>query len=238
MQTFITSITSSFSFALGQMFQVDKDKFNKIYNAYETVYIMGTFIIYTLMAVFLLPLIQIYTKGIKDANYTNVYLVFLFVLMNLFSNGKLPANHVLEYAGKFEETRSHAVIEMLINIVVSVLAIIKWGICGALFGTIIALIYRGAMMIFYSNRKVLGRSVFHTYKLWIINGVIFALIMLLFFVDSFSGLSFGKLVLNGIIHAIWIAGLYVSVNFVFQRNAFMTLIELYRGNKNKCLFRK
>jgi len=53
MQAFITSIVSGFSFALGQMFQVDRDKFNRVYSAYETVYIMATFIIYTLMAVFL-----------------------------------------------------------------------------------------------------------------------------------------------------------------------------------------
>ena len=108
-QTFITSIISGFSFALGQMFHVDKEKFMKVYNVYETFYIMSTFIIYTLMAVFLLPIIQIYTKGINDANYTNAYLLILFVIMNLLSNGKLPSNHVLEFSGKFEETRSHAI---------------------------------------------------------------------------------------------------------------------------------
>lgn len=231
MQSFITSIVSGFSFALGQLFQVDKDKFNKVYNVYETFYIMATFIIYTLMAVFLLPLVQIYTGGINDANYTNVYLVFLFVLMNLLSNGKLPSNHVLEYSGKFEQTRSHAIIEMVINIVVSVFAIIKFGICGAIFGTIIALIYRGTMMIYYANKKVLERSIFNTYKLWIINGLVFTFVMMIFFVDSFSGMSFGRLVLNGIIHSVWIVILYVFVNFVFQRNAFITVLELYRRNK-------
>lgn len=106
---------------------------------------------------------QIYTGGINDANYTNVYLVFLFVIMNLLSNGKLPSNHVLEFSGKFEETRSHAICEMIINIVVSVIAII----------------------------------------------------MIIFSVDSFSGLSFGKLVLKGIIHSIWILTLYIAANFVF-----------------------
>ena len=137
-QTFITSIISGFSFALGQMFHTDRNKFIKVYNVYETLYIMSTFIIYTLMAVFLLPLIQIYTSGINEANYTNVYLVLLFVIMNLLSNGKLPSNHVLEYSGKFEETRSHAIIEMIINIVVSVVAILFLGICGAILGTIVA----------------------------------------------------------------------------------------------------
>ena len=230
-QNFITSIISGFSFALGQMFHTDREKFMKVYNVYETFYIMATFIIYTLMAVFLLPLIQIYTQGVDDANYTNVYLVLLFVLMNLLSNGKLPSNHVLEYSGKFEETRSHAIIEMVINIVVSIAAILIWGICGAILGTIVALLFRGTMMIYYANKKVLERSMFHTYKLWLINGAVFALIMAIFFVDSFSGLSFISLLIKGIIHALWIVPLYVAVNFIFCRKAFKNLFELRRKVK-------
>ena len=226
-QTFITSIISGFSFALGQMFHTDREKFMKVYNVYETFYIMATFIIYTLMAVFLLPLIQIYTKGINDANYTNAFLVLLFVIMNLLSNGKLPSNHVLEYSGKFEETRSHAIWEMIINIAVSIISIIKWGICGAILGTIVALLYRGTMMIYYSNKKVLLRRNFHTYKLWIVNGAVFALIMMLFFVDSFSGLSFTRLLVKGIIHSLWIVPLYFAANFIFFKGAFKNLFELW-----------
>lgn len=230
-QNFITSITSGFSFALGQMFHTDKDKFMKVYNTYETVYIMATFIIYTLMAVFLLPLIQIYTQGINDANYTNVYLVILFVIMNLLANGKLPSNHVLEYSGKFDETRSHAIWEMVINIAVSVVAILYWGICGAIVGTIVALLYRGGMMIYYSNKKVLERSVFNTYKLWLVNGAIFVAIMVIFFVDSFSGLPFLQLLLKGVLHSLWIVPLYICVNLVLFKDAFKTLLEMWRNKK-------
>ena len=228
-QTFITSIISGFSFALGQMFHTDKEKFMKVYNVYETFYIMATFVIYTLMAVFLLPLIQIYTKGINDANYTNALLILLFVVMNLLANGKLPSNHVLEYAGKFEETRSHAIWEMIINIAVSIVSILKWGICGAIIGTIVALLYRGAMMIYYSNKKVLGRGMFHTYKLWIVNGAVFAALMAIFYVDSFSSLSFIRLLIKGVIHSLWIVPLYIGVNFVFFKRAFKNLIELWRN---------
>lgn len=230
-QMFITSIISGFSFALGQMFQTNREKFMKVYNVYETFYIMATFIIYTLMAVFLLPLIQIYTKGIDDADYTNVYLVLLFVLMNLLANGKLPSNHVLEYSGKFEETRSHAIIEMIINIVVSIAAILIWGICGAILGTIVALLYRGTIMIYYANKKVLERGIFRTYKLWLVNGAVFAAVMMIFFVDSFSGLSFVSLLIKGILHTLWIVSLYIGANLVFCREAFKNLSELRRADK-------
>jgi hypothetical protein len=190
---------------------------------------MATSIIYTLMAVFLLPLIQIYTSGINDAEYTNVFLVILFVIMNLISNSKIPANSIIEYSGDFEKTRSYAIWEMVINITISVIAISCMGICGAILGTIAALLYRGIMTIYYSNRKVLKRSQMCTYKILISNGVVFAGVMAIFFVDTFSNVSFFKLLLNGVVHSIWIAGLYLLVNFVFNKSAFKTIFELYRG---------
>ena len=227
-QNFITSIISGFSFALGQMFHTDRERFLKVYHVYETFYIMATFIIYTLMAVFLLPLIQIYTKGINDANYTNVYLVLLFVMMNLLSNGKLPSNHVVEFAGKFDQTRFHAIWEMVINILVSVFAILKWNICGAIVGTIVALLYRSTVMIFFANKKVLERGVLHTYKHWIVNGAVFGLIMIVFFVDSFSGLSFVKLLLKGMLHSLWIVPLYIGINYVFFKDAYEYILDVRR----------
>ena len=231
MQTLITSVVSGFNFALGQMFYSDREKFDKVFNVYETFYTMGTFLIYTLMAVFMLPLIQIYTGGINDANYSNVYLVLLFVIMNLLSNAKLPVNSVLEYSGKFKETKHHAIWEMVINIVVSVVAIIYIGICGAIVGTIVALIYRSIVIIRYINKEVLERSVFATLKCYLINGGIFVVIMLIFFVDSFSNMKFLPLLLNGMMHSVWILVLFVAVNFMFNKEAFKTLFTLIGRNK-------
>lgn len=237
-QNFITSVISSFTFALGQMFHTDREKFNKLYNVYETFYIMITFIIYTLMAVFLLPLIQIYTSGIHDAEYTNAFLVLLFVIMNLFANAKLPANGIIEYVGDFKKTRAYALWEMIINITVSVVAILYMGICGAIIGTIAALLYRGIVTIHYSNKKVLKRSQMRTYKILLANGLVFTVIMAVFFVDTFSRVSFLKLLVYGLMHAVWIIGAYIFVNFVFSRSAFKTILDLYRGKKTQCISQK
>lgn len=232
-QNFITSIVSSFTFALGQMFHADRERFDKLFNVYETFYTMATFIIYTLMGVFLLPLIQIYTSGINDAEYSNTLLVFLFVLMNLIANSKIPVNSVIEYSGNFAKTRSYAIWEMIINITVSVAAILYMGICGAILGTIAALVYRGVVTIYHSNKNVLKRNQLNTYKIIFSNGAVFAAVMAIFFVDTFSGLPFLKLLLNGLVNSVWIVGLYVIVNLVFNRAAFKTILELYREKKNQ-----
>jgi len=232
-QNFITNVVSSFTFALGQMFHTDRGKFDRLYNTYETFYVMATFMIYTLMAVFLLPLIQIYTSGINDAEYTNTFLVLLFVIMNLISNAKIPVNGIIEFSGGFEKTRSYAIWEMVINITVSVAAILYMGICGAILGTIAALLYRGIVTIYYSNKKVLKRSQMHTYKILIANTIVFAIVMAVFYVDAFSNVPFLKLLLYGAINSVWIIALFLIVNFIFNKNAFKTIFALYKGEKNQ-----
>ena len=230
-QNFITSVVSSFTFRMGQTFHTDREKFNRLYRAYETLYVMATYLIYTLMAVFLLPLIQIYTKGINDAEYTNVFLLLLFAVMNLLANGKQPANSVIEYSGNFAKTRSHAIWEMVINITATIVGVLWIGICGALLGTVAALLYRGFVSIWFADRRVLHRSPFATFKIILSNGAVFAVVMLIFFVDTFSGFSFPKLLLNGVLHSVWIAGLYLAVNFAVNRSAIKTAIELWKERK-------
>lgn len=230
-QNFITSIVSSFTFALGQLFHTDRQRFDRLFQAYETLYITATCIVYTLMAVFLLPLIQIYTSGINDAQYTNSFLLLLFVLMSLLANCKLPANSVIEFSGDFQKTRNYAIWEMVINISVSIVAILYFGICGAILGTVAALLYRGIVTIYYANKKVLNRSQLCTYKILIANGLVFAGIMALFYVDTFSNVSFWKLFGYGVMHAVWIAALYLLVNFVCNKAAFQALFDLYREKK-------
>ena len=227
-QTFITSVISSFTFALGQMFNTDRKKFDRLFNVYETFYIMANFVIYTLMAVFLLPLIQIYTKGINDAEYTNPLLVLLFVIMNLIAGSKIPVTGIIEYSGEFSKTRNHAIWEMVLNISISVIAIYFMGICGAIVGTIAALIYRFVVTVYHSNKTILNRSQINTYKIVIANALVFAIVMAIFYVDAFSNMSFLKLVLNGIVHSIWIVVLYIIANLLINKSAFVTIFEMYR----------
>ena len=107
------------------------------------------------------------------------------------------------------------------------------GICGAIIGTITALVYRGIVTIHYSNRKILKRSQFCTYKILLVNSVIFTGIMAIFYVDTFSNYSFLSLLLNGVLNAVWITGLYLVANFVFNKSAFKTVLEFYREKKNQ-----
>lgn len=227
--TMITAISTSYTYKLGQIYQTEKEKFKRYFDAYEAVFITAIFIVFTLMATFLLPVIQLYTKGVTDTNYYNPTLLISFVIMKLLTNSKIPCNDVLNFEGVFQKTRHHAIIEAVLNVTVSVVAINLWGIIGGIMGTIVALLYRGNMMIYYANKKILDRSLIKTYRKYIVNFTLFVIILMVLGVNSGTSASFAGVVLKCIIHALWIVPLYIVANLTIERGTISTIKELGRS---------
>lgn len=174
--TFMSTISGSIAFQLGQSYSVNKKKFVKLYDIYETYYTALNFTVCATTYLFILPFMKLYTRGITDANYIDSILPILFVSINLLSNGKLPSNQVINVAGHFEETKWRGICEAVLNIVVSIFGVLKFGLYGVLIGTIVALLYRANDMIIYANIKIIERSPIKTYFRWGINIVIFLIV--------------------------------------------------------------
>lgn len=161
--TAVSTINSGISFAMGQAYNTDKKKFNSLYNAFETYNMALTFSLYCTASLFVLPFLKLYTAGITDVHYVDPLLPYLFVATYLLSNGRSAAQRVIEYAGHFKLTQNRSIVESIINIVVSLICVVRFGIYGVLCGTIAALLYRTNDMILYASRKLLNRSPMGTY---------------------------------------------------------------------------
>ena len=169
----ITTVNGGFSFALGQAYKTDRTKFMKMYNAFESYNMALTFSLFCVAGAFILPFLKLYTDGVGDISYIDAYLPYLFIATYLLSNGRSAAQRVIEYAGHFKHTQNRSVLESIINIVVSVFAVNRFGIYGVLFGTIAALFYRSNDMILYSSKHLLKRTAWVTYRKWITNLALF-----------------------------------------------------------------
>jgi len=162
----ISIVNSGMNFAMGQAYHTDREKFFRLYNAFETYNMAMTFSLYCTAHIFILPFLKIYTHGVTDINYIDHRLPFLFVATYLLSNGRSAAQRVIEYAGYFQKTQKQSLIESAINIFVSLICVFKFGIYGVLLGTIAALLYRTNEMIRYASGKLLNRSSWITLRKW------------------------------------------------------------------------
>ena len=177
--TFLDNFSQGFSFALGQLFNVNRQRYIELRDIYETYRITLVFALFTVASLFVLPFLKLYTSGVNDINYLDPILLYLFVFMYLLSCGRANAAADINYAQHFKQTQSRAILEAVINLSVSIIGVQFIGIYGVLLGTIVALFYRANDMIIYANRRILKRSPWRTYKCWFSNMIIFSVIHIL-----------------------------------------------------------
>ena len=122
---------------------------------------------------------KIYTDC-TDINYIDWKLPVLIGAFQLLTYGRTSANFVISIAGKFKETQWRAWLETIINLVVSFVCVFEFGIYGVLAGTIAALLYRANDIIIFANKVILNRSPWPTYRRWLINLLIFVIMVAVF----------------------------------------------------------
>ena len=159
--TALSVVVNSIVFTMGQAFHTDKQKFMRLYDAFELCYMTLVFALYSVANFFILPFI-------KDK-----YLPLLMVVTYLLSCGRSAPGQAINIAGHFQKTQVRSIFESAINIIISLIAVRYLGIYGVLIGTIIALLYRSNDMIIYAHRNVLHTTVGTTYKRWIVNMAVF-----------------------------------------------------------------
>lgn len=224
--TLILTVVASIIYVLGRTFFENKEKYLVYHDMFELVYLTVGSIIFSVLYVCAIPFMRLYTEGFTDANYIDFKLPILFFVMQLLNILRGPCNNLINIAGHFLKTQNRAMIEMTINIIVS-LVCVKWlGIYGVLIGTIVALLYRTNDIIIYANRKILNRSIGGTYKRCLINVACSVLVIVLYGRKSYVPISYFHLVGFAIVNGLIIAAGFLSVNVIFDYKSVKVFLNL------------
>lgn len=215
-------VTSALSSIIGQIFNSTKyilgdayhrENYQKVHDNYNVVYITIAFALYTVTFLLFRPFIDIYTRGMDDINYSIRYLPILFVLIQLLSICRNVDTVLIKNAGHSKQTINRAIIEAVINLVASVLLLYFLGIHGVLLGTVLALLYRANDMILYANKKILNRSPWKEYKLYVFNFLIFGLFGGLNYHFPIQASGYLDLICRAIVVFVVVASVYCLLNF-------------------------
>lgn len=102
--------------------------------------------------------VKIYVEGVSDIEYVKPLFALIMVSANMIYVIREPYRLLILAAGKFKETNNGAMIEAILNIVISFLLIQKLGLIGVAIGTLVALIYRFVYFIVYLHGDILERG--------------------------------------------------------------------------------
>lgn len=177
----IRGITSSFASGLesvlGNMYaKQEYDKLKSTFSYYETLISMVAVVLFAVTYVMILPFVQIYTKGITDTNYQVPLLAAALVLAELVYCLRMPYHYMTIAANQFKQTKYAAYGEAVINIVLSVVLVFRFGLVGVALATLVAMVFRTVYYAVYLSRNVIHRPFLLFIKREAVNGIIFVVI--------------------------------------------------------------
>ena len=231
-----STINNSLVFYLGQTYHSDRKRFIEVYRLYEFDMMAVGYYLFTVIGLLTLPFMKLYTSGMTDYNYINIWLPLLFVAIQFLSIARFAANNLVNIAGHFKKTQSRAILETTINVVASVLFAFKFGIYGILFGTIVALLYRTNDFLIYSNCVILKESPVPSYRVWLSNLLTAGVCFVLFYNKIGICQSYLQLVVMGIKYSVIVVFIFIFGNLVMNFNMMKSNILIIRtkisGGKN------
>ncbi|MEH7254803.1 polysaccharide biosynthesis C-terminal domain-containing protein, partial [Neobacillus niacini] len=123
----------------------------------------------------------------------------------------------INIAGHFKETKNRSMFEAIINLVCSLLLVNILGIYGVLIGTILALLYRSADMIFYSSKYILYRKSWVTFRRWLINIGLFLVLIFISETLKINPTSYLEIFLFAVLLCAIIIPVYFIICSLFER---------------------
>ena len=161
--TVMSSVFNSLKYILGSAYTRGNQYYARIHDQFDAIYLAIMFSLYFTAFILANGFIRIYTFG-ADANYVDPYLPILFMTTKLLSSCRNVCSNTHNIAHRVRQNVIPTVVEAIINLSVSLALVGPLGIYGVLLGTVAALLFRTNQTIIYTNRFILNRSSWNTYK--------------------------------------------------------------------------
>ena len=175
----LTAVSSGISGAFGNMIALrENDKLKEQFDKYECANTAVGFSFFAVIMILILPFVRVYTNGIEDIEYVRPLFALLIGLGSLMYCIRIPYAIVVGAAGHYNETKSGALIEVIMNLVISIILIKPFGMVGVAAGTFFAMAYRTFYTVWYLSKNILKRPAKRFYARLCVN--IMACIVVIF----------------------------------------------------------
>lgn len=220
-QQVISSISVGISALLGNvLYSESKELLYKTFGLVEWFFHFITVLFFSITGLLIIPFVQTYAVGVVDANYIVPSFAILITVAQASYSLRTPYEMMVLAANHFKQTQRSAIIEMLLNISVSVILVIRFGLIGVAIGTLVAMTYRTLYFVWYLHKNILNYNlkVFIRHivldVLQVILCIVFLTVIFPVKVDTLSWTAWFALALKtGIICLITC----LSVNLIFNR---------------------
>lgn len=165
----IRKIISKFSLGFGSAFgsmyadgQIDLMKKNL--GIYELIIYSLSSVLYSTTLALIVPFVTLYTLQVNDVNYIRPIFALFLVLSSIFNSFRIPYRTIVIAIGHYKETKNGAIMEAIINITVSVICTLKFGLSGVAIGSFAAMSTRSYQFAKHLSDNVINRPIKYYFK--------------------------------------------------------------------------
>ena len=179
----IQNLTGSFSSGMEAIFgdmlaKKENELLQRTFSYYETLISTIAIILFSTTATMIIPFVRLYTANIADINYIYPGFAIILIIASLLYCLRMPYNSIVIAAGHFKQTQTAAYGEAIINILVSILLVIQFGLIGVAIGTVVAVAFRFIFYVVYLSKAIIYRDIHLFVKRQLINAVSFIISVL------------------------------------------------------------
>lgn len=173
----IMSLTNGMQAMFGNMLaKGETEELNRSFETFEWLFHTVITLVFTITAILIVPFVRVYTANITDADYIVPTFAYLITLAQAAYCFRLPYNIMVLAAGHYKQTQWSAIIEAVINVLLSVILVFKFGLIGVAIGTFAAMAYRTVYLALYLSKGILYRNIVHFVKHILVDSVCVVLI--------------------------------------------------------------
>jgi O-antigen/teichoic acid export membrane protein len=169
----MNQIYAGVNFLLGHEYNNSLQSYTKLHDAFDGFFDMLVCSTMSICYLLTLPFIRLYTAGVTDVNYVDELLPLLFCCVQILTWIRYASGNLTSLAGYANKIGKISIIEAGINVGLTILFVNIWGIRGALFATIVALLFKSNYLLVFANKIILKRGVFRSYRVCLSNIILF-----------------------------------------------------------------
>lgn len=233
LRSVVASIVSGITPSIGRIIAGEnKEDILNIYTSYEFLLTYVSFILFTCCALLIVPFVMIYTKGVTDTNYNQLLFSLILTIAQLQYCLREASTTILYAANRYRDIRWYAYIEAILNITISVLLVVKFGLIGVAVGTAASILIRHIFHIHYLEKNLVERGYGYPIKLY---GLFYSMFVLLYYILIKFTVNISINYLTWIYTGIIIFAIcfisYTLLSILFFRKEFKECVRLVKERK-------
>ncbi len=220
------SLTNGVQSLMGEMLaRREMDNLRRFFDWTEWLLHTGTIFVFGCTGVLILPFVQVYTKGVTDANYIVPLFAILITIAHAGHCLRLPYNILILSAGHYKQTQGNYIIAACMNIVISILTVRAWGLVGVAIGTLVAMLYQTVWMAFYDSRNILESPISGFFKHLFVDAICVIIAGIITYRIPLKNVNYVYWFLLAVVDAVIWGSVIIGVNYIFYKDKVQRLVR-------------